>query len=206
MGKPLTVQLASGKMIIHPCSGCAYDSVRDICGLKDAAIGQFVYLTDEQIDKLRALSNDICVFKNFLNSVSNESPNGISGGVVATLTADSLSLPWVMIHIHRYGQAEDDKQHGINAGTDVIKEDVIALSANADINTPASVFQRFHADYSARYVLDFLYQKRMQGVSKGLVLDYNSFLTSSNALCCDMIQQPYQGTQEMISSLENSAY
>ena len=202
MSKPICVSLEHGKILIHTCSGVAYQKIVGVCGLSSANIGDFVYLSGSQVDELRKLSADVPVFgSSFIDTISAVGPNNVSGGIVATLTCDDLETRWVMLHVHRHGNAETSTDYGINKNDEVIKEDILALSANVDITQDSSLLQRFHGDYVGRYTQDMVYKITTANLDRGKCYSYNDFMSSTNQLCCDVVAQPYNGVQEMLSSM-----
>jgi hypothetical protein len=196
--KPIIKDLPHGKMIIHNADVRLYKSVLSVCGLEKSNPGTGVRLTPSQIDQLVSLSSLSPLFsKTYLYKSKVGYNDGLSAGVVATLTADSSSLNWLMLHIGRRGPAETDDSWGNKKGDDVIKEDVVALSCTNQGDINSQIIQRVHSDYCGRYVniCDFKKNQLPEGVS----FDYSACL--SNALCCDIVTPYYNGAQDILTSI-----
>lgn len=195
-----TMKLKHGEMIFHPCLGTAYEKIVNACGLSDAQIGDFVYLTCDQVEKLKSLSTEAPLLgTTFLETISKTSSNEISGGIIASLTSDENCTPWVMLHVHRFGNAETDTNYGVLKNDEVIKEDILALSASVDATQNSTVLQRMHADYPRRYTFDSVYKAGLGDIQRGAKLKYEDF--TNNQLCCDVVTQPLNGVNEMLSSI-----
>ena len=105
-----------------------------------------------------------------------------------------------MLHVHRFGNAEADTNYGVCKNDEVIKEDILALSASVDVTQDSTVLQRMHANYTGRYTFDSVYQCGLGGIQRGVKLRYEDF--TNNQLCCDVVTQPLNGVNEMLSSIE----
>ncbi len=199
--KPYRLNLTHGEMIFHSCLGTAYERIVNVCGLSDAQAGDFVYLTFDQVEKLKALSTEVPLLgTTFLETISKTSSNAISGGIIATFVNDENHTPWVMLHVHRFGNAEADTNYGVRKNDEVIKEDILALSASVDATQDSTVLQRMHANYTGRYTFDSAYQCGLGGIQRGVKQRYEDF--TNNQLCCDVVTQPLNGINEMLSSIE----
>ena len=200
-GKPYSMKLNHGEMIFHPCLGSAYEKVVNVCGLSDAGMGDFVYLTCDQVEGLKSLSTEVPLLgTTFLETISKMGTNAISGGIIATLTSDENHKSWVMLHVHRFGNAETDTNYGIHKNDPVIKEDILALSASIDIAEGSTMLQRLHADYTGRYTFDSIYGSRLGDIQRGCKQKYDDF--KCDPLRCDVVTQPLNGISEMLSSIE----
>lgn len=197
----ITINLTRGKMIFHPCLSSVYENLTKVCGLSGAQDGEFVYLSDNQEANLKALSSE-CPFlgTTFMNTINVVGDNGISGGIIATLTSDANLRKWIMLHIHRFGRAETDTKYGINKNEPVIKEDILALSATAPNDINSVLLQRLHADYCDRYTFDSVYKSGFGSIERGIKMKYTDF--TNNSLCCDVVKQPLNGVTEMLSCID----